>query len=96
MGSANHAIFDSEDQLPSNLTDRFVEHQLSIHSAVGRLLVTDENDCNPPDARKNNVFDHLDAVLDVQTDFPEVRTRSTAFKYRKSFRRMGFETLLDG
>lgn len=35
LGSANHAVVDSGDDLPSYPTDGYIEHQLTTHGTMG-------------------------------------------------------------
>lgn len=51
LGSASHAVIDSENDIPSYLTYSYVEDQLSTHCALDFEFIAIEDDVHPPDAR---------------------------------------------
>lgn len=72
MGSANHAVIYSEDDLPSNPTNSGIEHQMPEYDVTQCPSIVNDINYQPPDNWRDDEADRLNAILAVQNDLPEM------------------------
>lgn len=72
MRSRNHAVVDSNDELPSFPTDCHVEQEMSAYDAMRRKSVANVVGYQPTDTWAYDEADTLDEILLVQNNLLEV------------------------